>query len=114
VEADVPSEGDLERAEVEGVAAVDAEVGLERALDEFALIHRRAPPEVLHGRGLSPAAGERARVLAAEEVWFGLEIWLCSVFPLFRLSFLFEGIPGMWAGPWLLSKRSQTHAHSPL
>lgn len=48
---DVPAEGDLELAEVEGVAAVDAKVGLERALDEVALVHRGAPPEVLHGHG---------------------------------------------------------------
>jgi len=47
----LPAEGDLELAEVEGVAAVDAEVGLERALDEVALVHRGAPPEVLHGHG---------------------------------------------------------------
>lgn len=58
VEVDVPAEADLEFAEVEGVAAVDAEVGLERMLDEFALVHSGAPPEVLHGRGPSPAARE--------------------------------------------------------
>ena len=57
-EVDVPAEADPEFAEVEGVAAVDAEVGLERGLNEFALVHRGAPPEVLHGCGLSPAAGE--------------------------------------------------------
>ena len=54
---DVPAEADPEFAEVEGVAAVDAEVGLEGGLNEFALVHRGAPPEVLHGRGTLAGGG---------------------------------------------------------
>ena len=57
VEVDVPAEADPEFAEVEGVAAVDAEVGLEGGLNEFALVHRGAPPEVLHGRGTLAGGG---------------------------------------------------------
>jgi hypothetical protein len=65
---DVPAEADVEAAEVEATAAVNAEIGLEGALDELALVDRGAPPQLLHGRGLpsslhSPAAGEVARVL---------------------------------------------------
>ena len=57
VEVDVPAEADPEFAEVEGVAAVDAEVGLEGGLNEFALVHRGAPPEVLHGRRMLEMGG---------------------------------------------------------
>jgi hypothetical protein len=39
------------------VAAVDAEVGLEGGLNEFALVHRGAPPEVLHGRRMLEMGG---------------------------------------------------------
>ena len=56
---DLPSQGDLERAEVEGVAAIDTEVGLERALDEVALVYRGTPSEVIHGHGWRR---QRARV----------------------------------------------------
>jgi hypothetical protein len=67
---DVPAEADFEAAKVEAAAAVDAEIGLEGALDELALVDRGAPPQLLHGLPSSlhsPAAGDVARVLLAAE-----------------------------------------------
>jgi hypothetical protein len=44
----VPAELDLELAEVEWAAAVDAEVRLEGVLDELPLVHGRTPPLIHH------------------------------------------------------------------
>ena len=64
------------------MAAVDAEVGLERALDEVALVHRGAPPEVLHGHG------RRRR-----EVGFFDEVDEVAFGRFFYFPFRFEGLP---------------------
>jgi hypothetical protein len=40
----VPAEADVEAAEVEAAAAVNAEIGLEGTVDELALVDGGAPP----------------------------------------------------------------------